>query len=611
MKRVWLTIVAFILAFQAYAAAPPAPLTPDCRYLFIVDTSLSMSRLQEGVNNSVYRMVTSGLNGQIIPGEVFTIWTFNEEVQQREFPLNSWTTELNQSMGNRVLQHLQTQRYRRNANMRALINAIYQAKQTCPRLAVFLISNGQEVLVGTPFDRNINVSYGRRFEELRGARVPFLTTLLCKNGNFVGWSVNAANEPITLPRGPDGEFVVGREKQQTAGIPPAVVTVPTIQTNAPPVITPTPTVVPSKSAASMTVKPRTKSIASVVPKPIPVKPVPPPQKRNTINLSPEPKKVAKASPRVVKPTDVAPDNRVKLTSASFTKTNQTLKGKTLTNPQETTITNTAAIKKPATNAVTAKVAEAPPAVKPVKVVKPEPKKTTAKTPPIVKAIETPKPKPAPAKQVAKSKPVAKAMAPEIKVAKPKPATKPFMTTDVIASGTNEPKVITRWITITQVVNVAMPTFKERPKAAPQKVEGSGDTVVEAAGESRPEPKKVEPKKVEPQKVEPKKVEPKIATAMTEAPAKQVASFVAGPDSAASDTNALVAAPSPSPNKPAPAALGVVDGGKDLTRWILLAVGVLLVILAVLTAIRLLDRPVGATYISQSMGSRDNGSRPAN
>lgn len=592
MKHVWLTIVAFILAFQGRAATPPTPLTPDCRYLFIVDTSLSMARLQEGVNNAVYRMVATGLNGQMVPGEVFTVWTFNEEVQQREFPLNSWTPELNQSMGNRVLQHMQNQRYRRNANMRALINSIYQAKQTCPRLAVFLISNGQEVLVGTPFDRNINVSYGRRFEELRGARVPFLTTLLCKSGNFVGWSVNAANEPVTLPRGPDGEFVVGREKQSTPLVAPPVVSVPKVRTNTLPVVA-----VP-KPAATLTVKPRTNSVAAAPPrpKPIPVKPVPPPRIRDTINLSPEPKKVTKTSQRVVKPTDVAPDNRVKLTSASFTKTNKVLKGKTLTHPQETTITNTAAIKKLPTNAV--QVVKTPPSTNAVKVAKPAPKSPKKAEPrPAAVAKSVPTPKPEPAKPVAKSKTIAKVKQPPVKVPekvveRPEPK-KLLVTTNAVAAATNEPTVITRWITITQVVNVAMPTFKERPKATPQKVaDVKADLVTKI--------------------VEPKVTEPKapVAEVVKEAPAKPAPSFVTGPNSSAPASNAVTAATPPTPPTE-PAALGVVEGGPGMKRWIYLAVGVLLVILAALTAIRVFDRPVGATYISQSMGSRDNGSRPAN
>ena len=80
MKGVLLAVVALLMAFQSRAATPPTPLTPDCRYLFIVDTSLSMARLQEGVNNAMYRMVATGLGGQMVPGEVFTIWTFNEEM---------------------------------------------------------------------------------------------------------------------------------------------------------------------------------------------------------------------------------------------------------------------------------------------------------------------------------------------------------------------------------------------------------------------------------------------------------------------------------------------------------------------------------------------------
>ncbi len=612
MKGVLLAVVALLMAFQSRAATPPTPLTPDCRYLFIVDTSLSMARLQEGVNNAMYRMVATGLGGQMVPGEVFTIWTFNEEVQQREFPLNSWSEELNQLMGNRVIQFLQNQRYRRNANMRALINAIIQAKQTCPRLAVFLISNGQEVLVGTPFDRNINVSYGRRFEELRAARVPFLTTLLCQNGTFVGWSVSAANEPVTLPRGQDGEFVVGREKQKSVTLPPPAPTVVKTATNTPPVNTSPATVTPPRTSATMTVKPRssamnpvTNTVAKVVPpakpkaKPIPVQPVPRPNKRPTIDLTRKVKKPDEKAPRVVKPTEVAPDNRVKLTSASFTKTNTVLKGKTLSNPVETNLnitavgkTNrTAVAKKPATNVV--KVATAPKAsTNIVEAAMPAPKKKPEVKKPEVK-------KPEPKKVVSKPVEVAKP-APKPKAGEPKPESKPVVEpTEVVrmvdAVTNDNTKVVTRFIYVTQVVNVAMPGFRKHSDMAAKKT---------------PEPveENVQKAPVEPRKV-PSEMKAEVADDGQPVGQSQP-SFVATPKAATSlrEQPFAVAPNAPKPVADPATAMGVVGGGRDYTRWILLAVGVLLIVLAALTAVRVFDRPVGATYISQSMGSRDNGSR---
>ncbi|MGB0579888.1 MAG: hypothetical protein ACPGVU_09330, partial [Limisphaerales bacterium] len=323
MKHLLLTIVILLTATvrPAEAATTPTPLTPDCRYLFVVDTSFSMQRLQGQITASLQRMVMTGLDGQMSPGEVFTIWTFNESVYQRDYPLNSWRPELNQSMGNRVRQYMQSQRFQRKPNMRALLNALNQARQICPRIAIFLISDGEEVLVGTPFDRNVNVSYGRRFAELRASRVPFLTTLVCQDGEFVSWGVAAANEPVTIPHGPDGNLIVGRPKHAgPIGPTPVMTTTP-----APlPIVTQVSNATP-KSAVPVTPISTNQPVAKKSPNPsrpgVITMPGPPPTARKVVELTP--KQNDPNEPRVVKPTDIAP--APKRTSPVFRKTNEVAK----------------------------------------------------------------------------------------------------------------------------------------------------------------------------------------------------------------------------------------------------------------------------------------------
>lgn len=216
IKRFTLALLSLFAAARLPAAemmTPAVPLTPDCRYLIIVDTSLSMARMADSTASSLYQLVSSGLYGQMKEGEVFTIWTFNEAIQQREFPLNAWIPGMNQSIGHRVVQFMERQKYRRTPNMGALMNALTRARRICPKLAVLLITDGSRVIVGTPFDRTINNAYGWRAEELRAAKVPFVTVLMSDQGNFVASAVHAANEPFRLPTGPDGRPVVGQSNE--------------------------------------------------------------------------------------------------------------------------------------------------------------------------------------------------------------------------------------------------------------------------------------------------------------------------------------------------------------------------------------------------------------
>ena len=534
-----------LIGIQTRAADPPPPLTPDCRYLFIVDTSISMARLQAQSAGALQRMVSTGLDGQMAPGEVFTIWTFNDEVQQREYPLNSWTPELNQSMGNRVLQFMQVQRYRRTANMRALINAVYQAKRSCPRLAVFLISNGQEVLVGTPFDRNINVGYGRRFEELRAAKVPFLTTLLCQNGDFVAWSVGAANEPVRLPRGVNGEVVVGRNASpDRAGSIPVVssssTAVPAMKA-APTAVAP---LVPKQATPVAAVRTNRAGLPRSMRPPIITIQGGPEPERKIIDVSSASNRPAK--PLVVKPTEIAPKAKIKIEKTVFRKTNEVAKPVVIEGPKAVVTTPEIGMAKP-TPPATNRVAVAKPPVKPIP------------------ATATPAPEPT--KPVVVAPETVPAVKPAVVKTKPPVVVPP------------EPKVVIQ--VVTQVVMVPVPSIPSATvKPAP---------AVVVAERTVPTP--------EPEKVEPPRPSPVPAVSPTPEPVAAVVPAV---------TNTAAVAETPPTGPPPPPASGLGFGvAQNMMAWVYLGLGIVVLLIAIGCIRKLANRPIEASMISQSMERRDN------
>ena len=80
----------------------PSPITADCRYLFVVDTSVTMQRYADGLYRTAHRHIATGLGGRMQEGDVFTVWTYADAVLTREFPLNAWTVELNIALANRI-----------------------------------------------------------------------------------------------------------------------------------------------------------------------------------------------------------------------------------------------------------------------------------------------------------------------------------------------------------------------------------------------------------------------------------------------------------------------------------------------------------------------------
>ncbi|MBL6763969.1 MAG: hypothetical protein ISQ14_03365 [Verrucomicrobiae bacterium] len=590
MRRIPLAILTVLLALLSQVAtAQPAPLTPDCRYLFIVDTSLSMTRLQESTATSISRMVETGLDGQMTPGEVFTIWTFNEDVQQHEFPLTSWSPERGEAMSSRVGEFLRSRRFRRTSNMRSFINAVYEAKRSCPRLAVFLISNGEEVIVGTPFDRNINVSYGRRFEELRSTRVPFLTVLMCQNGEIVSWAAQAANETVDLPGGPDGKPVVGRRRQPFNSNPAPVPSETIPRALGPVTNTLTLMPLPETTATPPAKEVSTPSIAEK-----PAAPAPPTRpSRTVVNLS---SPVDPDAPRVVDPTDVAPQPKPELPKLPFTKP------KPIVAEVPGTETNT-----PAPTKIS------PVADPPVEIEDDAPNQVTNKIAVVIDKPVTPPPVNAstnaakPLISLSSTNPPAKIRrSPDIVLAATSPAA-PASTSNATAAA----QPVTRVIIVTQVVNVAWPQ-KPIPAPVPKPPAPEPSPATNAAPvtvkSNAPPTAAVEPV---PQVASPDTVtNASSAAPATFAQTNKRPSFVTSPSTQftakpASPREPATESPSPSTSPSGDATLAATEKGLP-KQWVYLGTAIALLVLAGLLGRQLMSPPLDASLISQSMDDRDNG-----
>jgi len=192
-------LVAAGLAFALGATAPaqvPAPVR--CGFLFIVDTSSAMSRLSDSAQLTLASLVASGLHGEMRPGEEFTVWTFNEDLNARGLPVITWSPENSGSVAARAAQHLKSQKFRRASRMDRLVPEVLAAMRATELLVAVIISDGEQVVVGTPFDRKINVTYGTRAEEMRRVKKPFVTALAARRGQIVDFAVTLGDEPIEL-----------------------------------------------------------------------------------------------------------------------------------------------------------------------------------------------------------------------------------------------------------------------------------------------------------------------------------------------------------------------------------------------------------------------------
>lgn len=377
----------------------PSPITPDCRYLFVVDMSSAMQRSADGLYRTTHRLVASGLGGRMREGEVFTVWTYADTVLTREFPLNAWTPDLNIALANRTYEFLAQQKFRGKSNLRPVFAELSQALAIATNLTVILISDGTDVIVGTPFDRAINVTYGKRASEMRASRMPFITSLVTQRGEFTHWAVRGGLEDIGLPV-PEKPALPAPLLAQ----PPAVVTpAPTPIVSTPKPVTPTNTPPP---------------VVAVTPPPKPAPASLPPTKPVET-----PKVVTKATPPAATSTN-----------ASAAKPPETVAPK----PPPASVP----ISTPAPKAVTNAVAITPPAPKLTPLSPPQVTKPPEPTPVVATAKKTepgPSTTPAPKKPDPNLPLPAPAPKQEAKAAAPPPP-KPVIETPKTPASTTKPAV---------------------------------------------------------------------------------------------------------------------------------------------------------------------------
>lgn len=457
-----------VLPIRPIPPVGPSPITADCRYLFVVDTSVTMQRYADGLYRTVHRHIATGLGGRMQDGDIFTVWTYADAVLTREFPLNAWTAELNIALANRTYEYLATRKFAGKSNLRPVFAELGQALAISTNLTIILISDGTDVVVGTPFDRPINVTYGKRASELRTAKMPFVTALVTQRGEFTHWSVRGGLEDINLPvpvRNPFPMPVLAEVPPQSTPAPVSA-PVPIASPPTPPVVV---TPAPKPVATNVVAAAATKPIAPVVvppppvaatapqtnsppPKPTPAAPVPVP----AVVSAPPPKAPA---PAPAKPPMVAVNtNRLTTIPVPAVKPSDVPPPKSApaAAPAPKLVTNTVAAVSPVPKA------PAPPApVKP-----PEP----APAPPLINPV----PKSAPPQSPVAPKPPAPSAPVPAKSSPPStPPTPPVVVT-------NAPKVAV-------VSPPPKPIVAPEPKATPAPVIKPKETLILPAIPPAPQP----------------------------------------------------------------------------------------------------------------------------
>ena len=207
MKRYVFSVVMGIwvvsgLAALAAVKAKSVPAPDGQRFLFIVDVSSSMERLQAATEAAIYEMLGSGVKSQMWPGDTYGLWTFNKETFAGKFPMQIWDSRNSSQLGTIAAAFLSDQTCEKSSNVKLMIATLTSLVRAVSNLNVFIVSNGDSLMTGTPFDKEINAEYKSKRKERREAEQPFITTLVVRDGWIISGSVTIAGQPIDLPQRP-------------------------------------------------------------------------------------------------------------------------------------------------------------------------------------------------------------------------------------------------------------------------------------------------------------------------------------------------------------------------------------------------------------------------
>lgn len=288
----WLAIVPVSVTLGALPAMQPAP--DGERFLFVVDMSADMEKLQTATEATLFDLIGSGIHGRMNPGDTFGLWTFNKETTAGRFAMQAWDPRKARQQATMVAGFLSGIDYEHSSNLKDVTQKLKSVIHSVSNVTVFIVSDGGAQMKGTPFDKTINAEYKRQRKARASSKRPFVTTLIARDGWIIDQSVTVAGTRIDLPpravptAPTPPAYAANNVTNQIVSSPIVLAPSILITKSAPPETKPTPKIViitkPPGETPSPTLTPATPTVAETVvttvnpppaaPTPAPVPPAP-------------------------------------------------------------------------------------------------------------------------------------------------------------------------------------------------------------------------------------------------------------------------------------------------------------------------------------------------
>lgn len=214
-------LLCLLLGIRTFAADAPPASEPDYRFLFLIDSSFSMKTKKEAIIKTVGDLISTGFHNVAEEGDLLGIWTYSTHLRTGGFPPQLMTPQESHALADKAANFIDTLKFEgRNDLLPALIE-LHKYASRGRDMMVFLFCEGNEGVVGTLYDDDINRLFTEHRRTLERANKPFLVMFAYHKGEMNDASIYYGEGVVELPKLVRSAAPPTASKE-TPVIPPAV-----------------------------------------------------------------------------------------------------------------------------------------------------------------------------------------------------------------------------------------------------------------------------------------------------------------------------------------------------------------------------------------------------
>lgn len=191
LRLIFISAVALV-GSQADGSSGP----PD--YLFVVETSRESDEYRANLSGALTELISGGLNGAMLDGQSFTVWSVNSFVESSGFPIRTWTQSSGKDLAADAVSYIDKQASGLPADWMSAVRTVFSAIKGAPRLNVILLSIPGHSIRGTPFDNRIDFYLKENGREMVVYKSPLIVSIKGMDQKIVDLSVSTTGEPVDL-----------------------------------------------------------------------------------------------------------------------------------------------------------------------------------------------------------------------------------------------------------------------------------------------------------------------------------------------------------------------------------------------------------------------------